>query len=151
MLFRSPTTVWLPTGFKTAEPAMSGKDREVKPPSATLLALEGRGLFDMASLAAAAPFLTLASRGTRHAVIVLPGLEPMTIRRLPSAASCPRSAMMSTAGAWDATFGHPMLTLSRRSRAFAPQQTFPSAWSAGAGVASWREKRPDRSRPRFAW
>ena len=53
---------------------MTGKDREVKPPSATLLALEGRGLFDMASLAAAAPFLTLASRGTRHAVIVLPGL-----------------------------------------------------------------------------
>ena len=50
------------------------KDREVNPPSATLLALEGRGLFDMASLATAAPFLTLAPRGTRHAVIVLPGL-----------------------------------------------------------------------------
>ena len=53
---------------------MTGKDREVKPPSVTLLALEGRGLFDIASLAAAAPFLTLAPRRTRHAVIVLPGL-----------------------------------------------------------------------------
>ena len=53
---------------------MTSKDREVNPPSATLLALEGRGLFDMASLATAAPFLTLAPRGTRHAVIVLPGL-----------------------------------------------------------------------------
>ena len=29
---------------------MTNKDREVNPPSATLLALEGRGLFDMASL-----------------------------------------------------------------------------------------------------
>ena len=28
---------------------MTGKDREVKPPSATLLALEGRDLFDIAS------------------------------------------------------------------------------------------------------
>src|SRR6478736_9001098 len=54
----SPNTVWLPTSFKTAELAMT-KDREVNPPSATLLALEGRGLFDMASLATAAPFLTL--------------------------------------------------------------------------------------------
>src|SRR2546421_8320265 len=53
---------------------MAGKDREVKPPSATLLALEGRGLLDIASLATAAPFLTLAPRGARHAVIVLPGL-----------------------------------------------------------------------------
>src|SRR6476469_3200237 len=70
---QSPNTVWLPTSFKTAELAMT-KDHEVDPPSATLLALEGRGLFDMASLATAAPFLTLAPRGTRHAVIVLPGL-----------------------------------------------------------------------------
>ena len=42
---------------------MTGKDREVKPPSVTLLALEGRGLFDIASLSAAAPFLTLEPRG----------------------------------------------------------------------------------------
>ena len=49
---------------------------------------------------------------------------------------------MSMAGGWDATFGHPMLIcqrLSRRSRAFALQQIFPSASSAGAGVASARQ------------
>ena len=41
---------------------MTGKDREIKSPSATLFALEGRGLFDIASLAAAALFLALAPR-----------------------------------------------------------------------------------------
>ena len=139
---QSPNTVWLPTSFKAAELTMT-KDREVDPPSSTLLALEGRGLLDMASLATAAPFLTLARRGNRHAVIRPPGLEPTTVRQSPYAVSCRRSAMMSTVGALDVTFGPPVLICqrsSRRSRASGLQQTFRSAWSDGAGVASWREK-----------
>jgi len=49
-------------------------DKEIEPPSRTLLALEGRGLLDIPALLAAAPFLATAPRGQRHGVIVLPGL-----------------------------------------------------------------------------
>lgn len=38
------------------------------------LALEGRGLFELPALFAAAPFLSTAPRGERHPVLVLPGL-----------------------------------------------------------------------------
>jgi pimeloyl-ACP methyl ester carboxylesterase len=47
---------------------------DIASPSAVLLALEPRGLFSMAGLFAAAPFLAAAPRGKRHSVIVLPGL-----------------------------------------------------------------------------
>lgn len=46
----------------------------IAPPSRLHLALEGRGLFDIAGLMAAAPFLATAPRGERHPVMVLPGL-----------------------------------------------------------------------------
>ena len=133
---------------------MTSKDREVIPPSATLLALEGRGLFDMASLATAAPFLTLAPRGTRHAVIVLPGLgaddrSTVAIRGFLSSLgydvhgwSLGRNVRPSDAD---------MPAILAQISPSGLQQTFPSAWSDGAGVASWREKRRERSRPRFAW
>src|SRR5881227_1518573 len=49
-------------------------DKEIEPPSRTLLALEGRGLLDIPALLAAAPFLATAPRGRPHGVIVLPGL-----------------------------------------------------------------------------
>lgn len=52
--------------------ARSGKT--VKAPSLALLAAEGRGLLDVPILLASAPFLSLAPRGERHPVIVLPGL-----------------------------------------------------------------------------
>jgi pimeloyl-ACP methyl ester carboxylesterase len=62
---------------------------DLKPPSRTMLALEGRGLFDIAGLLAAAPFLATAPRGTPHPVIVLPGLgaddrSTIAIRRFTS-------------------------------------------------------------------
>ncbi len=52
---------------------MSAED-EIEPPSRRLLALEARGLLDIAAMLAAAPFLASAPRGQRHGVIVLPGL-----------------------------------------------------------------------------
>ena len=54
--------------------AMSNLDGEIARPSTFLLAMEPRGLFSVARLIAAAPFLATAPRGTPHAVIVLPGL-----------------------------------------------------------------------------
>jgi len=53
---------------------MADHDGGVASPSALLLALEARGLFSIASLFAAAPFLARAPRGQRQSVIVLPGL-----------------------------------------------------------------------------
>jgi pimeloyl-ACP methyl ester carboxylesterase len=52
----------------------AGKGGDIASPSAFLLALEPRGLFSIAGLFAAAPFLAAAPRGERHSVIVLPGL-----------------------------------------------------------------------------
>ncbi|MEA2858683.1 MAG: hypothetical protein QOC72_722 [Methylobacteriaceae bacterium] len=62
---------------------------DLKPPSRTMLALEGRGLLDIAGLLAAAPFLAMAPRGTPHPVMVLPGLgaddrSTIAIRRFAS-------------------------------------------------------------------
>ena len=53
---------------------MAAHPSEIASPSALLLALEPRGLFTIAGLFAAAPFLATAPRGQRHSVIVLPGL-----------------------------------------------------------------------------
>ena len=53
---------------------MGRDDETVKPPSAALLATEGRGLLDIAGLFAAAPLLATAPRGEPHPVVVLPGL-----------------------------------------------------------------------------
>ncbi len=49
-------------------------DAAIAPPSPLLFAIEMRGLFGIASLLAAAPFLASASRGVPQPVIVLPGL-----------------------------------------------------------------------------
>jgi pimeloyl-ACP methyl ester carboxylesterase len=53
---------------------MENSGREIKAPSAALLALEPWGLMSIPALLAAAPFLATAPRGRRHAVIVVPGL-----------------------------------------------------------------------------
>ena len=53
---------------------MTDPDGDISPPSALLFAMEGRGLFGIARLFAAAPFLAAAPRGAPHPVIVLPGL-----------------------------------------------------------------------------
>ena len=45
----------------------------IKPPSRRLLLLEPRGLVDIPTLFAAAPFLLTAKRGGKHGVVVLPG------------------------------------------------------------------------------
>jgi pimeloyl-ACP methyl ester carboxylesterase len=60
--------------WRRSTEAMTERDGEAAPPSALLLALETRGLFSIAGLFAAAPFLATAPRGAPHAVIVLPGL-----------------------------------------------------------------------------
>jgi pimeloyl-ACP methyl ester carboxylesterase len=46
----------------------------MKPPSALLLALEGRAMFEWAAFAVAWPLLRRAPRGDGHPVMVLPGL-----------------------------------------------------------------------------
>jgi len=47
---------------------------DIAPPSALLLALEARGVFGIARLFAAAPYLAAARRGAPQPVLVLPGL-----------------------------------------------------------------------------
>jgi pimeloyl-ACP methyl ester carboxylesterase len=52
----------------------AGEGSDIASPSGFLLALEPRGLFSIAGLFAAAPFLAAAPRGEHHAVVVVPGL-----------------------------------------------------------------------------
>ena len=59
---------------------------DIPRPSALLFAIESRGIFNIARLFAAAPFLAAAPRGAPHPVIVLPGMgggdgSTMAIRR----------------------------------------------------------------------
>ena len=53
---------------------MDDPNDDIAPPSVLLLALEPRGLFGVARLIAAAPFLATGPRGAPQPVIVLPGL-----------------------------------------------------------------------------
>ena len=53
---------------------MTNTAGDIRPPSALLFAIEGRGIFGIARLFAAAPFLATATRGSGQPVIVLPGL-----------------------------------------------------------------------------
>jgi hypothetical protein len=48
-------------------------DADIAPPSALMFTVEMRGLFGIARLFAAAPFLASAPRGLLQPVIVLPG------------------------------------------------------------------------------
>ncbi len=49
-------------------------DAQMRAPSALLLAMEGRALFEWAAYIAAWPLLSCAARGDGHPVLVLPGL-----------------------------------------------------------------------------
>ena len=53
---------------------MADRGETIKAPPPRLLMAEGRGLFEIPSLLAAAPFLAAAPRGLPHPVVVLPGL-----------------------------------------------------------------------------
>ncbi len=53
---------------------MTNTASDIRPPSALLYAIEGRGIFGIARLFAAAPFLAAAPRGGPQPVIVLPGM-----------------------------------------------------------------------------
>ena len=48
--------------------------QKMKPPSALLMAMEGRAMFEWASYAMSWPLLKKAPRGDGHPVLVLPGL-----------------------------------------------------------------------------
>ena len=50
------------------------RDADARPPSALLLALEGRAFLEWAACVAAWPLLACAARGDGHPVLVLPGL-----------------------------------------------------------------------------
>jgi pimeloyl-ACP methyl ester carboxylesterase len=55
-------------------PVRPGTHERMKSPSALLLAMEGRAMFEWASFAFAWPLLKTAPRGDGHPVLVLPGL-----------------------------------------------------------------------------
>src|SRR6201998_442152 len=53
---------------------MSVAAQTLRPPSRTLMFLEGRAIHELGAFVGALPLLSLAPRGDGHAVLVLPGL-----------------------------------------------------------------------------
>src|SRR6516165_9936189 len=54
--------------------SMSVAAQTLRPPSRTLMLLEGRAIHELAAFIGAVPLLRLAPRGDGHPVLVLPGL-----------------------------------------------------------------------------
>src|ERR1700710_3221242 len=53
---------------------MSATAQTLRPPSRTLMFLEGRAIHELGAFLGALPLLSLAPRGDGHTVLVLPGL-----------------------------------------------------------------------------
>src|ERR1700731_4514155 len=53
---------------------MSATAQTLRPPSRTLMFLEGRAIHELGAFLGALPLLSLAPRGDGHPVLVLPGL-----------------------------------------------------------------------------
>ena len=53
---------------------MSAAAQTLRPPSRTLMFLEGRAIHELGAFLGALPLLSLAPRGDGHPVLVLPGL-----------------------------------------------------------------------------
>jgi hypothetical protein len=82
---------------------MTAVAEALRPPSKTLLFLEGRALHELGAFMLLRPWLAAAPRGDGHPVLVLPGLlaSDMSTRPLRSFLATARSA--SSAGAWAAS------------------------------------------------
>jgi len=114
----------------------------MKPPSALLLALEGRAMFEYAAFAMAWPLLRRAPRGDGHPVMVLPGLG------VGDNTTWPLRAFLEHLGyavhPWEqgANFGprdHTVRKLVDRVRAIEKQHAQPVTlvgWSLGGAMAS---------------
>jgi pimeloyl-ACP methyl ester carboxylesterase len=64
----------IPKASRREERGMSASAHALRPPSKTLMLLEGRALHELGAFVAALPLLSLAPRGDGHPVLVLPGL-----------------------------------------------------------------------------
>jgi hypothetical protein len=62
---------------------MSASAHALRPPSKTLMLLEGRALHEFGAFLAALPLLSLAPRGDGHPVLVLPGLVASDVSTRP--------------------------------------------------------------------
>lgn len=62
---------------------MTTKSRNVKAPSAWLLMMEGRSVFELGTYVASAPFFKHMATGDGHPILVLPGLAASDLSTLP--------------------------------------------------------------------
>lgn len=62
---------------------MAKKQRKVKAPSALLLMMEGRSVFEMGGYIASAPLFKHMAKGDGHPVLVLPGLAASDLSTIP--------------------------------------------------------------------
>src|SRR3954470_12810421 len=62
------------SAFLPRDPLMTATAQTLRPPSRTLMFLEGRAIHEFGAFLGALPLLSLAPRGDGHPVLVLPGL-----------------------------------------------------------------------------
>ena len=126
---------------------MSATAQTLRPPSRTLMFLEGRAIHEFGAFVGALPLLSLAPRGDGHPVLVLPGLD--CLRRLDAAAAqlpqqqglCGAAAGSRAAiSACVRACRMRMVDLRRGDERHAWPQDL--RWSAGASAASMRASSP---------
>jgi hypothetical protein len=73
----------VPKASRREERGMSASAYALRPPSKTLMLLEGRALHELGAFVAALPLLSFAPRGDGHPVLVLPGLVASDVSTRP--------------------------------------------------------------------
>src|SRR5689334_24979999 len=73
----------VPRSARERKEGMSASAHALRPPSKTLMLLEGRALHELGAFVAALPLLSLAPRGDGHPVLVLPGLVASDVSTRP--------------------------------------------------------------------
>ena len=77
---------------------MSAAAQTLRPPSKTLMFLEGRAISELGAFLGALPLLSLAPKGDGHPVLVLPGLIASDVSTRPLRSFLKTAAMPSAAG-----------------------------------------------------
>jgi pimeloyl-ACP methyl ester carboxylesterase len=74
---------WLSSLYFQGAPLVSAKDKATAPPSRLLLLVEGRAVYELASLYLSKPWLRKSPRGDGHPVMVFPGFAASNLSTRP--------------------------------------------------------------------
>ena len=124
---------------------MSATAQTLRPPSKTLMFLEGRAIHEFGAFLGALPLLSLAPRGDGHPVLVLPGLIASDVSTRPLRSFLQNKGYVVSGWRQGRNLGlrhgvqEGMVDLVRE---LSDRHGARSAWSAGASAAFMRVNSP---------